>query len=211
MSLINLEPVFDIDPSNGLDTETPFMIAVDILNGIPPIHLQDSLTEMIQILPDHTKDLIDAIDLSPSVLICSETNKKFLCCKWNQDLNCYKSPWSSTDLSDIRDNQSLNQLREFEIMANLVFEKYTNLYYKNGISSVYVKDQQSGIEMNILIKVQDEVNGTKIGWDSIHFIKIESEDDIEKYILDSTVMIYILTECSIGDPVISVRIKQKVG
>lgn len=102
---------------------------------------------MIELQPNLAQDLLSSVDVPLSTQKDSaDSNREYLCCDYNRDIDSFRSPWSNTyypELSpkDLQDSPFPSApLRKLEILANDSFDVYRDLYYEGGISSVYLWD-----------------------------------------------------------------------
>jgi capping protein beta len=199
---------------------------------------------LLQSNNSNSKELIDEFTQSVDVPIYSkiDTNnkltkpKKYIACEYNREKESYRSPWTNEYYPPLPlDNDSNEEegiggeggmkpsllLRNLEIQANQVFERYTYLYYgKNDdlddegneiVSSVYFWDDNNsnsgrvgsgsnsstefkeGFSGCFLIrKMIDEPNDQKGYWNSIHHVDIGSIiNGKSKYKLSTTVLVNI--------------------
>jgi capping protein (actin filament) muscle Z-line, beta len=112
---------------------------LDLLKRVPTSsEIQEDLLNILQ--PDLSEQMQKVLVKSLKVSICPETGKKYLCCDFNQFQASYRSPYSNQYVPAIDGGVPSRSLREIEVRANTMFEEYKDSFYKNGISSVYVKE-----------------------------------------------------------------------
>ncbi len=171
--------------------------------------------------------------------------KKYIVCEYNRENESYRSPWTNEYYPPLLpvDNDSNEEegsgqvggggmkpsllLRNLEIQANQVFERYTYLYYGRNddlddegnevVSSVYFWDNStnSGVGSSrnsstefkqgfggcfLIRKMIDEPNVQKGYWNSIHHVDIGSIiNGQSKYKLSTTVLVNIDVNVDNGD------------
>lgn len=163
--------------------------ALDLLRRLDPTTVKTNLTNLINLEPDLAEDLLSSVD---SQLIVNRdpenSNKEYLCCDYNRDIDSYRSPWSNKYFpeltkDDLEESPFPNdQLRRLEIMCNDSFEIYKDLYYEGGISSVYLwnledensegGDSETDFAGVILFK-----KGNIGDWDSVHVLEVTRSSD----------------------------------
>ncbi|GJW93540.1 probable F-actin-capping protein subunit beta [Tanacetum coccineum] len=114
-------------------------------------------------------------------------------------------PWSFKFHPHLEDGMyPSEELRKLEVEANEVFTIYRDQYYEDGISSVYLweEDDNEGFVACFLIKK----DGSKYahgkrgylhegGWEAIHVIQVgPDEEGMAHYCLTSTIMLSLTTD-----------------
>lgn len=104
-----------------------------------PVHMNKTISFLgaanyklrVYYLQLHDEPLIEMND--------PDADKFFIACPYNQENNSYRSPWSCKYYPEQAKEYYIpkDKLREEEIQANTVFEKYVKQYYGNATSSVY--------------------------------------------------------------------------
>jgi len=168
------------------------------MRRLPPSQIENNLQGLIDLLPDIVEDLLAAIDQPLKVAHDSSQKKDYLLCDYNRDGDSYRSPWSNAYDPPLKDGTlPSKELREIEVEANKVFEKYRELYFNGGVSSVYCWDLEDGFASVVLIKkTQDSSIDSKIlkgNWDSIHVVEVKEAKGNATYKLTTTVMVSIET------------------
>lgn len=160
--------------------------ALDLLRRLPPQKVKENLQSVIQLLPEHTAELLNIVDVPTNVRVCEQTNREYLACDYNRDGNSYRSPWSNQYDPPLVGREGLcppERFRRLEVLANDAFATYHSLYYEGGLSSVYVwevsspKNNTNCFAAAILIKKETD-SGEVIrsgAWDAIHVVEVEAE------------------------------------
>jgi capping protein beta len=112
----------------------------------------ENIKRIISICPDIQEDLLSSVDQPLQLSTCSVTGKGFLQCDFNRDGGSYRSPWSGQYEPASDGYKPSDQLRQLEVQCNEAFKVYSDLYYGNGTSSVYLWDLEQGFAAAILIK-----------------------------------------------------------
>jgi len=173
--------------------------ALDLMRRLPPSHIEDNLTGLLDLIPEFTEQLLSAVDQPLKVAHDPISKRDYLLCDYNRDGDSYRSPWSNKYDPPLEDGAVPSpELRKLEVVANEVFDIYRDLYFEGGVSSVYCWDLDSGFAACILIKkTQDQskkgqpMKGT---WDSIHVVEVNDNKTNAHYKLTTTVMLSIETE-----------------
>ena len=165
--------------------------ALDLLRRLDPTKVKTNLINLINLEPDLAEDLLSSVDSQLTVQRDPEvSNKEYLCCDYNRDIDSYRSPWSNKyfpalNEDDLKESPFPNdQLRKLEVMCNDSFEIYKDLYYEGGISSVYLwnleddpsdtGDSETDFAGVVLFK-----KGNVGDWDSIHVLEVTRSSDSE--------------------------------
>ncbi|KAJ1459630.1 F-actin-capping protein subunit beta [Pelagophyceae sp. CCMP2097] len=149
--------------------------ALSIMRRMPPNKIEHNLSGLINLIPQHTDELLQRVDQPLEEATDAETGRKYLLCDYNRDGDSYRSPWSNKYDPPIEDGFVPSaQLREVELEANQLFDAYRELYFEGGTSSVYLWDLEGGFAGCFLVK--KGVSGHKYvstgGWDSIHVVEL---------------------------------------
>jgi len=181
--------------------------ALNIMRRMPPNNIEDNLSGLLNLVPEHTDELLQRVDQPLEAAVCPTSGRKYLLCDYNRDGDSYRSPWTNQYNPPIEDGDGFvpsDALRELEIQTNEVFDAYRELYFEGGVSSVYLWDLQEGFAGCFLIK--KDVEGLTFvqsgSWDSIHVMEVlPSAGGAEAtYKLTTTIMLSMkVANASIGD------------
>eukprot|EP00633_Aureoumbra_lagunensis_P001529 CAMPEP_0197287574 /NCGR_PEP_ID=MMETSP0890-20130614/4098_1 /TAXON_ID=44058 ORGANISM="Aureoumbra lagunensis, Strain CCMP1510" /NCGR_SAMPLE_ID=MMETSP0890 /ASSEMBLY_ACC=CAM_ASM_000533 /LENGTH=262 /DNA_ID=CAMNT_0042757413 /DNA_START=55 /DNA_END=844 /DNA_ORIENTATION=- len=168
---------------------------LSIMRRMPPNNIEHNLSGLLNLVPEHTDELLQRVDQPLEEATCSETGLKYLLCDYNRDGDSYRSPWSNKYEPAIDDGFLPSAtLRELEIEANQLFDAYRELYFEGGTSSVYLWDlDDTGFAGCFLIK--KSVEGHRFvsdgAWDSIHVVQVDTKSSQTQatYKLTTTVML----------------------
>ncbi|CAI4402493.1 BFH_collapsed_G0027140.mRNA.1.CDS.1 [Saccharomyces cerevisiae] len=185
-------------------SDAQFDAALDLLRRLNPTTLQENLNNLIELQPNLAQDLLSSVDVPLSTQKDSaDSNREYLCCDYNRDIDSFRSPWSNTyypELSpkDLQDSPFPSApLRKLEILANDSFDVYGDLYYEGGISSVYLWDLNeedfnghdfAGV---VLFKKNQSDHSN---WDSIHVFEVTtspSSPDSFNYRVTTTIILHL--------------------
>lgn len=185
-------------------SDAQFDAALDLLRRLNPTTLQENLNNLIEVQPNLAQDLLSSVDVPLSTQKDSaDSNREYLCCDYNRDIDSFRSPWSNTyypELSpkDLQDSAFPSApLRKLEILANDSFDVYRDLYYEGGISSVYLWDLNeedfnghdfAGV---VLFKKNQSDHSN---WDSIHVFEVTtspSSPDSFNYRVTTTIILHL--------------------
>lgn len=182
-----------------MSSEKSFDAALDLLRRLDPNRLQEHLQNLIQLEPSMAEDLLSSVDTPLQVKKDPQSSQReFLCCDYNRDIDSHRSPWSNQyfpELSaeDLKESPFPSEgLRELEILANDSFDIYRDLYYEGGISSVYLWESEEESPQDyagvVLFKKGDRSLSC---WDSIHVVEVTHIGQVAKYRLTSTIILYL--------------------
>jgi len=176
--------------------------ALDLMRRLPPKTVEENLSDLLDLAPDLTEDLLSSVDQPLQVALDKSTGREYLQCDYNRDGDSFRSPWSNKYEPEIEEAYyPSDDLREMEVAANEAFDSYREQYYEGGISSVYFweLDEDGAFAMCILIKksTTDAAKSLKKGlWDAIHVLEVrEQEGSVGKpsgkaeYKLTTTIML----------------------
>lgn len=168
--------------------------ALSIMRRMPPNKVEHNLSGLINLVPEHTDELLQRVDQPLEVATDAETGLKYLLCDYNRDGDSYRSPWSNTYDPPLEDGfVPSSELRDVEIEANQLFDAYRELYFEGGTSSVYLWDLDDGGFAGCFL-IKKTVAGQRFvsegGWDSIHVVEVKpSTSGKASYKLTTTVML----------------------
>lgn len=144
--------------------------ALDLMRRMRPQTIETDLQSLIDLVPELTESLLNAIDQPLKIARDRSVGKDYLLCDYNRDGDSYRSPWSSVYDPPFDDGiQPSERLRRLEIETNAAFEQYRELYFEGGYSSVYFWETPGRIAGVVLIKKTNDLGGE---WDSVHVLEI---------------------------------------
>mmetsp|Transcript_24341 Transcript_24341/g.78645 ORF Transcript_24341/g.78645 Transcript_24341/m.78645 type:complete len:283 (-) Transcript_24341:297-1145(-) len=171
--------------------------ALSIMRRMPPNKIEHNLSGLLNLVPEHTDELLQRVDQPLEEATDAETGLKYLLCDYNRDGDSYRSPWSNSYEPPLDDGFVPSaDLRQLEIEANQLFDAYRELYFEGGTSSVYLWDLEGGAGKGgfagcFLIK--KTVAGHRFvsdgAWDSIHVVEVAEDGTRATYKLTTTVML----------------------
>ncbi|CAI4957608.1 ANL_collapsed_G0026710.mRNA.1.CDS.1 [Saccharomyces cerevisiae] len=185
-------------------SDAQFDAALDLLRRLNPTTLQENLNNLIELQPNLAQDLLSSVDVPLSTQKDSaDSNREYLCCDYNRDIDSFRSPWSNTyypELSpkDLQDSPFPSApLRKLEILANDSFDVYRDLYYEGGISSVYLWDLNeedfNGHDFaGVMLFKKNQSDHSN--WDSIHVFEVTtspSSPDNFNYRVTTTIILHL--------------------
>lgn len=177
--------------------------ALDLLRRLDPSKVKDNLNNLINLEPDLAEDLLSSVDSQLIVAKDPEnSNKEYLCCDYNRDIDSYRSPWSNKyfpelNEEDLKESPFPNdQLRQLEIRCNDSFDVYRDLYYEGGITSVYlwnIDDDENNTESDTDFAGVVLFKKANVGaWDSIHVIEVTRSGRNEyNYKVTTTIILHL--------------------
>ncbi|XP_057701296.1 F-actin-capping protein subunit beta-like isoform X1 [Corythoichthys intestinalis] len=182
---------------SDIQTEQQLDSALDLMMRLPPQQIERNLSDLIDLVPALTEDLLSAVDQPLKIARDKVLGKDYLLCDYNRDGDSYRSPWSNTYDPPIDDGSMPSiRLRKLEVEANNAFDQYRDLYFEGGVSSVYLWGLAHGFAGVILIKkAGDGSKKIKGCWDSIHVVEVHEKSSGRNahYKLTSTVMLWLQT------------------
>lgn len=175
--------------------------ALDLVRRMPPVRIEQTLEELVDLVPDLTDDLLNTID-QPLQPAKDAQGNTYLNCDYNRDGDSYRSPWTNTYDPPIDDGVlPPPHLRQLEVAANDLFNSYREMYYEGGASSVYLWELDPGapgFAACVLFKktVEAAKKGLTAGnWDAIHVVEMRPVDAATAhYKLTSTIMLSLDTD-----------------
>jgi capping protein beta len=183
----------------------PIACALSIMRRMPPNKIEQNLSALLTLIPEHTDELLQRVDQPLEIAKCGESGREYLLCDYNRDGDSYRSPWSNEYDPPIDDGFVPSpKLRQLEVEANTLFDAYRELYFEGGVSSVYLWDLDTGFAGCFLIKkcVSGHQFVSEGSWDSIHVVEVEEAANGKKatYKLTTTVMLAMdVKKESVGD------------
>lgn len=76
--------------------DTQLDCALDLMRRLPPQQVEKNLSDLIDLVPDLTEELLAAVDQPLKVVRDRTIGKEYLICDYNRDGDSYRSPWSNT-------------------------------------------------------------------------------------------------------------------
>jgi capping protein beta len=148
-------------------------------------------------VPDICEDLLSSVDQPLKVVRDETEGKDFLICDYNRDGDSHRSPYSNTYFPPLDDGTvPSDKIRQIEMQANDAFDKYRQMYYEGGLSSVYMWDVDPGFAAVVLLKKTCNLEGCNGCWDSINVTEVQEKGNGRSayYKLTTTVMLWLQTE-----------------
>lgn len=182
----------------------PIACALSIMRRMPPNKIEQNLSGLLNLIPEHTDELLQRVDQPLEEATCAETGRAYLLCDYNRDGDSYRSPWSNAYEPPLDDGFVPSaKLRQLEVEANALFDAYRELYFEGGTSSVYLWDLDDGFAGCFLIKktVAGHQFVSEGAWDSIHVVEVsEGGGGRATYKLTTTVMLAMdVHKAEVGD------------
>ncbi|KAL1522700.1 hypothetical protein AB1Y20_017676 [Prymnesium parvum] len=176
--------------------------ALDLVRRMPPVRIEQTLEELVDLVPDLTDELLNTID-QPLQAAKDAQGNTYLNCDYNRDGDSYRSPWTNTYDPPIEDGvMPPPHLRTLEVAANDLFNSYREMYYEGGASSVYFWEPDNGTGFAACVLFKKTVEAAKKGltagfWDAIHVVEMRPVDkETAHYKLTSTIMLSLDTDHS---------------
>ncbi|CAB4255737.1 similar to Saccharomyces cerevisiae YIL034C CAP2 Beta subunit of the capping protein (CP) heterodimer (Cap1p and Cap2p) which binds to the barbed ends of actin filaments preventing further polymerization [Maudiozyma barnettii] len=181
-----------------MSSDEKYDAALDLLRRLDPTKVKTNLQNLISLEPSLAEDLLSSIDLPLTIKQDTKaSNREFLCCDYNRDMDSHRSPWSNDyypqlSAEDLAESPFPSEkLRELEIICNDSFDVYRDLYYEGGVSSVYLwdLDEESDFAGVILFK---KSNSSSSSWDSIHVIEVTNSGNADfNYKVTTTIILQL--------------------
>ena len=64
--------------------------SLNIMRRMPPKDIEDNLSGLLNLVPDHTDELLQRVDQPLQVATCPETQRAYLLCDYNRDGDSYR-------------------------------------------------------------------------------------------------------------------------
>mmetsp|Transcript_23983 Transcript_23983/g.73990 ORF Transcript_23983/g.73990 Transcript_23983/m.73990 type:complete len:281 (-) Transcript_23983:1-843(-) len=185
------------------EKKDPIACALSIMRRMPPNKIEQNLSGLLNLIPEHTDELLQRVDQPLEEATCAETGRAYLLCDYNRDGDSYRSPWSNAYEPPLDDGFVPSAaLRQLEVEANALFDAYRELYFEGGTSSVYLWDLDDGFAGCFLIKktVAGHQFVSEGAWDSIHVVEVAEGGPRATYKLTTTVMLAMdVHKAEVGD------------
>ncbi|CUS23234.1 LAQU0S09e00144g1_1 [Lachancea quebecensis] len=184
--------------------------ALDLLRRLDPTKVEQNLNQLIKLDPDLAEDLLASVDTPLKVKKDpSASQKEFLCCDYNRDIDSHRSPWSNKyvpalSAEDLEESPfPSDAIRTMEVLANDSFDIYRDLYYEGGVSSVYLWDLSDGTSADeapndfagvVLLKKGEN---SRSSWDAIHVFEVLQEGGTQgqvSYRITTTIILHLNSE-----------------
>lgn len=175
-----------------------FDAALDILGRLDPTKIEKNLAQLIQLEPSLAEDLLASVDTPLQIKKDpNASQREFLCCDYNRDIDSHRSPWSNQYVPALSTEEleespfPSESVRKLEVLANDSFDIYRDLYYEGGVSSVYLwdlGDNSSDFAGVVLLKKGDK---SLSSWDGIHIIEVLQEGSEVVYRITTTIILHL--------------------
>lgn len=70
--------------------QSKLLAALDIMQRMPPSKIEQSLTGLLNLIPEETDELLQRIDQPLTEHTCPKTGKKYLLCDYNRDGDSFR-------------------------------------------------------------------------------------------------------------------------
>ena len=161
-----------------MSSDDKYDAALDLLRRLDPAKAKTNLQNLISLEPELAEDLLSSIDLPLTIKQDSKSsNRDFLCCDYNRDMDSHRSPWSNDYFPQLSSEDLAespfpsDKLRQLESLCNDSFDVYRDLYYEGGVSSVYLWDLDEDTDFAGVVLFKKS-NSSTTNWDSIHVIEV---------------------------------------
>eukprot|EP00036_Acanthoecidae_sp_10tr_P011618 CAMPEP_0182915600 /NCGR_PEP_ID=MMETSP0105_2-20130417/418_1 /TAXON_ID=81532 ORGANISM="Acanthoeca-like sp., Strain 10tr" /NCGR_SAMPLE_ID=MMETSP0105_2 /ASSEMBLY_ACC=CAM_ASM_000205 /LENGTH=276 /DNA_ID=CAMNT_0025052473 /DNA_START=20 /DNA_END=847 /DNA_ORIENTATION=- len=193
-------------------TDQQLECALDLMRRMPPKKFEPHLAGLINTVPLLCEDLLACVD-QPLQVQEDATKQKYLLCDYNRDGDSYRSPHTNTYEPAIEDREpSLPSpnLRKLEEAANIAFDRYRELYFDGGVSSVYLWDLERERDFAGCVLIKKEGDSMEAGYgeskrivkgcyDSVHVFEVETLHNGRNYSYKLTSTVQLWLETSRGD------------
>lgn len=82
--------------TSGALMDSQLDCALDLMRRLPPQQVEKNLSDLIDLVPDLTEELLAAVDQPLKVVRDRAVGKDYLLCDYNRDGDSYRSPWTNT-------------------------------------------------------------------------------------------------------------------
>ena len=82
--------------TSNASIESQLDCALDLMRRLPPQQVEKNLSDLIDLVPDLTEELLAAVDQPLKVVRDRTAGKDYLLCDYNRDGDSYRSPWTNT-------------------------------------------------------------------------------------------------------------------
>jgi len=82
--------------TNNVSVETQLDCALDLMRRLPPQQVEKNLSDLVDLVPNLTEELLAAVDQPLKVVRDRTVGKDYLLCDYNRDGDSYRSPWTNT-------------------------------------------------------------------------------------------------------------------
>ncbi|KAH7817627.1 F-actin-capping protein subunit beta [Monocercomonoides exilis] len=168
-----------------MSADDRFTACMNLTRRMPPSTIEQTLGDLMYLADDLTEKLLQHIEVPLKTETDTTVGRDFIICDYNRDGDSYRSPYSNQYFPPLEEGLlPSDKLRSLEIEANGLFEKYLQVYYEGGYSSVYAWESGEGMAACVLLKKDYDSREThqKGTWNSSHFFKItKSTTDSSAY------------------------------
>lgn len=168
------------------------------MRRLHPTKISQNVNALVHLVPELEEEILQRVDQPLEMQKDDASGKLFIKSEYNRDGDSHRSPWSNKYFPALEDALfPSEQMREFEIKANFLFEEYRRLYYEGGISSTYVWEKDDGgFALAFLMKKDvEKLKGVERGiWDSINVVdvKIDKVQKTVSYKITTSIILEML-------------------
>ena len=178
--------------------DAKYNAALDLLRRLDPSKVETNLNNIISLEPELAGDLLSSVDLPLTIKTDpTASNREFLCCDYNRDIDSHRSPFSNTYFPELSPDELKESpfpsdwLRQLEIAYNDSFDIYRDLYYEGGVSSVYLWDLDNEGEFAGVVLFKKSLESSS-QWDSIHVVEVTAAGaDLFNYKVTTTIILQL--------------------
>jgi capping protein beta len=179
------------------DGQQRLQAALGVMRRLPNKDVRKNLVGLCRLDATLQEELLTRVDVPLTVAWDDEAAKSFLCCDYNRDGDCFRSPWSNKYYPKPEDGPDefffpSDYTRGLEVQYNEVFDAYRQMHYLGGVSSVVLWDtEQGGFAGAFLIHkdVEATQDVSASTWDSIHVVDVTPSGSSVLYKLTSTFIV----------------------
>ncbi|SCU77868.1 LAME_0A02498g1_1 [Lachancea meyersii CBS 8951] len=177
-----------------------FDAALDILRRLDPTKIEENLGQLIKLDPDLAEDLLASVDTPLQIKKDPHASQKeFLTCDYNRDIDSHRSPWSNRYVAELSPEDlaespfPTESVRRTEELANESFDIYRDLYYEGGVSSVYLWDLGDDTDDFAGVVLLKKGSQSKSSWDAIHVFEALQNEGLShwNYRVTTTIILHL--------------------
>src|SRR5438067_5604545 len=82
--------------TSNISIDSQLDCALDLMRRLPPQQVEKNLSDLIDLVPNLSEELLAAVDQPLKVVRDRTVGKDYLLCDYNRDGDSYRSPWTNT-------------------------------------------------------------------------------------------------------------------
>lgn len=111
-----------------IDNKEKIYACLNLMRRLHPTKIVQNVNALVHLVPELEEEILQRVDQPLETQKDDSSGKLFIKSEYNRDGDSYRSPWSNKYFPPLEDALlPSEQIRDFEIKANYLFEEYRRL------------------------------------------------------------------------------------